>query len=109
MFTLPDEPRNLNRRISASNSGSSVPGSTSLRNVRLASSELRTASARISSPSSRTTPIARPSFVRIRSTGASSRISAPSARAALPIALLTPPVPPFGMPQARNAPSISPM
>jgi len=42
-------------------------------------------------------------------TGASRRISAPSARAALPIALLTPPVPPLGMPQARNAPSISPI
>ena len=45
----------------------------------------------------------------IRATGASSRISAPWARAALPIALETPPVPPRGMPQARNAPSISPM
>ena len=30
-------------------------------------------------------------------------------RAALAIALEMPPVPPFGMPQARNAPSISPM
>ena len=45
----------------------------------------------------------------MRSTRASVRISAPSARAALPIAFETPPVPPFGMPQARNAPSISPM
>ena len=45
----------------------------------------------------------------IRATGASVRISAPSARAADAIAFEIPPVPPFGMPQARNAPSISPM
>ncbi len=45
----------------------------------------------------------------MRATGASVRISAPSARAAEPMAFETPPVPPFGMPQARKAPSISPM
>ena len=45
----------------------------------------------------------------MRATGASVRISAPASRAALAIASLTPPVPPSGMPQARNAPSISPM
>ena len=50
-----------------------------------------------------------PARTSTRATGASVRISAPSARAALPIASLIPPVPPFGMPQARNAPSISPM
>ena len=46
----------------------------------------------------------------IRATGASVRISAPERRAPrCAIASLTPPVPPLGMPQARNAPSISPM
>ena len=34
-LTLPDEPRNLKRRTSASKSGSSVPGSRRSRNVRL--------------------------------------------------------------------------
>ena len=106
---MPDEPRNLKRRTSSSNAGSSVPGSSSPRNVRCASSDDRIESARISSPDSSTTPIARPPLTMTLATGASVRISAPSARAALPIALLTPPVPPFGMPQARNAPSISPM
>ena len=66
-------------------------------------------SAWISSPDSRATPTARPPLTMMLATGALSRISAPSACAALPIALLTPPVPPLGMPQARNAPSISPM
>ena len=47
--------------------------------------------------------------VEMRATGASVRISAPKLRAALAIASLMPPVPPRGMPQARNAPSISPM
>ena len=73
------------------------------------SSELRIELAPISSPDSRATPTARPPLTITRATGASVRISAPSARAALPIALLMPPVPPFGIPQARNAPSISPM
>ncbi len=66
-------------------------------------------SASISSPFSRATPVARPFLTMIRATGASVRISAPSARAADAIAFDTPPVPPFGMPHARNAPSISPM
>ena len=38
-LTLPEEPRNLNRRTSSSNDGSSVPDSSSPRNVRLESSE----------------------------------------------------------------------
>ena len=78
-------------------------------NVRRLSTDESTTSAEISSPDSSATPTARPSRTRIRATGASVRISAPWARAALPIASLMPPVPPFGMPQARNAPSISPM
>ena len=75
----------------------------------LASVEARTTRASISSPDSSTTPVARPSRTRMRATGASVRISAPNAAAALAMASLTPPVPPRGMPQARNAPSISPM
>ena len=60
-------------------------------------------------PTRATTPMARPPLTMTRATGASVRISAPSARAALAIASQIPPVPPFGMPHARNAPSISPM
>ena len=74
-----------------------------------ASADERTADASISSPLSRTTPVARSPLTLIRATGASVRISAPCASAARAIAYETPPVPPFGMPQARNAPSISPM
>ncbi len=108
-LTLPDEPRNLKRRTSSSNEGSSVPGSSRPRNVRLESSDDRIESAWISSPDSSATPTARPPLTMTFATGASVRISAPSARAASPIALLIPPVPPLGMPHARNAPSISPM
>ena len=42
-------------------------------------------------------------------TGALVRISTPSARAELAIAAVTPPLPFLAKPQARNAPSISPM
>ncbi len=63
----------------------------------------------ISSPFSSTTPVARPSLHEHLRTGASVRISAPNARAALAIARLTEPLPPFAKPHARNAPSISPM
>ena len=69
----------------------------------------RTASASIVSPDSSVTPTARPPRTSIAATGASVRISAPWARAAAAMARLTPPVPPRGMPQARKAPSISPM
>ncbi len=75
----------------------------------MASVEASTAEAPISSPDSRTTPVARPSRTVMCATGASVRISAPNERAADAMASLTPPVPPRGMPQARNAPSISPM
>ncbi len=51
-------------------------------NVTFASAERQDGRASISSPSSRTTPVARSPRVRIRATGASVRISAPSARAA---------------------------
>ena len=68
-----------------------------------------TVPASISSPDSRTTPVALPPLTSIRATGASVRISAPSDRAADAMASDTPPVPPRGMPHARNAPSISPM
>ena len=78
-------------------------------NVRRTSTEDRIEVASSSSPDSRTTPVARPPPTWILATGASVRISAPFARAALAIAFEMPPVPPFGMPQARNAPSISPM
>ena len=78
-------------------------------NVQRESSEDITTPASISSPESNTTPVARPPCVLIRATGASVRISTPSANAAPAIAYAIAPVPPRGMPQARKAPSISPM
>ena len=68
-----------------------------------------TVPAPISSPDSRTTPLARPFRTSIRATGASVRISTPAARAADAIDSEIAPVPPRGIPHARNAPSISPM
>ena len=59
-LTLPELPRNLNRRISCSNSGSRLPGSRRSRKVTLASAEDRTTEASISSPLSSATPVARP-------------------------------------------------
>ena len=86
-----------------------MPGSSSLRNVRFESTDESTASASMTSPLSSVTPVVRPPFTSMRATGASVRISTPSESAALAIAFDTPPVPPLGMPHARNAPSISPM
>ena len=77
--------------------------------VRRTSALDRTAGTSISSPDSSTMPVACPAPVRIRATGASHRISAPNPRAADAMASLIDPVPPFGMPHARNDPSISPM
>ena len=87
-LTLPDEPRNLNRRTSSSNVGSSVPDSSRSRKVRRASSDDRIESAWISSPDLEH-DADRPAVLDDDplATGASVRISAPSARAALPIAL----------------------
>ncbi len=62
-----------------------------------------------SSPLSSTTPVARPLSRRTRATGASVRIVAPCARADDAIASETAPLPPLQKPQARKAPSISPM
>ena len=110
-FTLPELPRNLKRRTCASKSAGSTRGSRSWRNVRRTSAEEITTPAGISSPLSRTTPVARSrageSLTRL--TPAPVRISAPCARAALAIAALIAPVPPLCRPQARKAPSISPM
>ena len=53
--------------------------------------------------------LARPLCTLMWATGASVRISAPDERAAPAIAALTDPLPPLANPQARNAPSISPM
>ena len=62
-----------------------------------------------SSPFSSATPAARPFFTITCFTAALVRISTPSARAELAIAAVTPPVPFLAKPQARKAPSISPM
>ena len=84
-------------------------GSTSLVNVSRGSSPDTTTLAAISSPLSSATPVAWPSRVRTRSTAAPVRIVAPNAWAARAMLSLMAPVPPFWNPQARNAPSISPM
>ncbi len=68
-----------------------------------------TTCARSSSPFASATPLARPPLTSTFATGALVRISTPSACAERAIAALTPPVPFFAKPQARNAPSISPM
>ena len=65
--------------------------------------------ASLSSPFSSTTPFARPFFMTTRATGALVRIVAPWCCAAVAMAWLTPPVPPFENPHERNAPSISPI
>jgi hypothetical protein len=108
-FTLPLEPRNRNRSTPSVKDRSSAPFGVSFRNVCRASRLERTTSARSSSPSSRATPVTRSPSTRSDPTVVRHRISAPAARAALPMAFDTPPVPPRGMPHARNAPSISPM
>ena len=108
-FTLPDEPRNLYCSTPRTRSSGNCARSTSSRNVRRGSRPDTTTGALISSPFARTTPVVRPSFTSTRVTAASVRISAPNERAALAIDSLIAPVPPFWNPQARNAPSISPM
>ena len=67
---MPDEPRNLKRRTSASNDGSSEPGSSRFRNVWRESSDDRIESAWISSPDSSATPTARPPLTMTLATGA---------------------------------------
>ena len=65
--------------------------------------------ASISSPPSSTTPVARPSRTLMRSIDVFVRISTPASAAAPAMAMLMAPVPPREKPQARKAPSISPM
>ncbi len=84
-------------------------GSTSSVKVRRGSRQLTTTLAPISSPLARATPDARPPFTITFSTVASVRISAPNALADRAMVSLMAPVPPFWNPQARKAPSISPM
>ncbi len=68
-----------------------------------------TTRASISSPDSSTTPVAFPPETLIFAIGAWRRISTPASRAASPQALEIAPVPPRAKPQARKAPSMSPM
>jgi hypothetical protein len=108
-FTLPEDPRYLKLSMKETKSEGSSFSSTSLRNVTLGSQPDTTIFASISSPLSRVTPTARPSFTRTWATPALQRISAPWLRAALAMVSLTPPVPPSCEPQAVKAPSSSPM
>ena len=107
---MPELPRNLNRRTSASNSASSVPGSMSEMKVRrtsvlgeddrggdlLAALEDDARGAAIADSDAGDAALG--ADLARRATGRHRRSRS-----------LTPPVPPFGMPQARKAPSISPM
>ena len=68
-----------------------------------------TTCASISSPLTRTTPVALPPLTLMRAIGVSVRISTPASRAASAMELEMAPVPPRANPQERNAPSISPM
>ena len=78
-------------------------------NVNRGSTLDETTSARISSPFSKTTPVARPFLCSIFAIGALVRISTPASRAASAIEFEIAPVPPRANPHERNAPSISPM
>ena len=93
LATVPDARRFL---IRITNVGSSCPGSISPRKVRFGSAPETTASAAISSPSARTTPVAVPSFTRICATSAFTRISAPALRADSASACVSAPNPPRG-------------
>ncbi len=66
---------------------------------------LTTTWARISSPLSSTTPVARPPSTITRATRAPVRISAPWLRAARSIAVETAPMPPSWNPQLPRCPS----
>jgi hypothetical protein len=81
----------------------------SRRNVSRGSTLEDTAFAEISSPLSRTTPVARPFDSWILAMGAFVRISTPASTAAAAIEFEIAPVPPRAKPHDRNAPSISPM
>ena len=94
--------------MSSTRSSGSSRGSTSSRKVRRGSSALTTTSAAISVPSASATPVASPSRVSTRSTGASSRISAPNASAARASTWVKPPLPPLWKAHVPNSPSCSP-
>ena len=68
-----------------------------------------TTRAAISSPDSSTTPVGLAARDTIFAIGAFVRISTPASRAAAAQASEIAPVPPRAKPQARNAPSMSPM
>ena len=95
--------------MAAVNSSGKCRGSTNCRKLRLGSAADSTIFAWISSPFSSATPAARPPRTITLRTGAPVRISTPSDRADEAMAAETPPVPFLAKPQARNAPSISPM
>ena len=94
-------------------SSTKSPGSsfspTIFMKVRRGSTLEDTTRASISSPSTRTTPVALPPLTLIRAIGVWVRISTPASRAASAMALEMAPVPPRAKPQDRKAPSISPM
>ena len=68
-FTLADAPRNLKRRMPSTKSSGRCSSPTSPRNVRRGSAFDTTSPARISSPLSSTTPVARPFATSTRTNG----------------------------------------
>ena len=91
-------------RIDPRKSAGRSAASISVRKVRFGSALDSTRRAWISSPSARTTPVARPPRIAIRATVVPVRIAAPASRAASAIRAVTTPIPPGTKPQPRPPP-----
>ena len=108
-FTLPEEPLIRKFLIDLTKSEGSSFSSTIFKNDNFGSRPEMTISDMYSSPLSSATPVALPFFTITFFTEASVMIVAPKCSADLAMAILTSPVPPLWNPQARKAPSISPI
>ena len=108
-FTLPEEPRIRKCLISWTKSDGRSCSSNNFKKDNFGSRPEITISELYSSPFSKVTPTARPFFTFTFFTGASVMISTPKCSAERAMAILTAPVPPRWNPQARKAPSMSPI
>src|SRR3989454_723063 len=106
-FTLVTTPVALIWRTCARNSGSSASAATSFAKVVFTSTFARIARAITRFPPASSTPIARPSFVRIRWTAAPVWMVAPWCSAPFASAWEMPPMPPFEYPNVCLTPLIS--
>src|SRR5688500_2177811 len=102
ILTLPDEPRVRKFWIDVTKSSGKCLPSTNCRKVRFGSAADMTTLDWSSSPFSSVTPTARPFLTMTCFTEQLTRISTPSATAALRIEPLTPPEPFLAKPQARK-------